>query len=248
MPDDLGAFYPADYYGLPDSRSAAIARDANAAHRVELVRRLVPRGRLVEVGPSIGAFVARAQDAGYETSAIEMDPECCRFIGDVLGVPVVNTTDPASALEGPYDAIVMWHVIEHLADPATFVARAAETLAPGGMLVLATPNPASLQARLLGSRWAHVDAPRHLGLMPREALAAAGARHGLEVALSTTADADADAANGFGWRVSFGPDPYAYLPRRALRIAGHALSLAIAPVERRDGRGSSYTLALRKPV
>jgi SAM-dependent methyltransferase len=248
VPDDLGRFYPRDYYALPGSRAGALARDPNAAHRLALVETLVPAGRLVEIGPSVGAFVARAQDAGYDASAIEMDPDCCRFIENVLGIPITHATDPADTLDGPYDAIVLWHVVEHLADPARFLACAAASLAPGGAIVLAAPNPHSLQARLLGHRWAHLDAPRHLALLPLDAIAQEAARHGLEVALATTADEDAIGSNGFGWRVSLAPLTRSGPLARALRLAGTLAAGALAPLERSGRRGSTYTLALRKPA
>ncbi|HZV72227.1 MAG TPA: glycosyltransferase [Conexibacter sp.] len=248
VPDDLGRFYPPEYHGLPDSRAGAVARDPNAPHRLALVRTLVPAGRLVEIGPSVGAFVALAQDAGYDTTAIEMDPGCCRFIRDVVGVPVAHTADPADALDGTYDAIVLWHVIEHLSDPAAFLARAAAALAPGGAIVLMAPNPESLQYRLLGRRWAHLDAPRHLALLPLDAVAEEAARHGLEVALATTADEDAIGSNGFGWRVSLGAAARNATLTRGLHLAGTAAAAALAPLERSGRRGSTYTLALRKPA
>jgi SAM-dependent methyltransferase len=248
VPQDLARFYPSGYHALPDSRAEALERDPNAPHRLALVRSIVPSGRLVEIGPSVGAFVALAQDAGYVTSAIEMDPDCCRFIRDVLGVPVENTADPVDALDGPYDAIVLWHVVEHLPDPAAFLARAATALAPGGAIVLAAPNPDSLQYRLLGRRWAHLDAPRHLALLPLDALAAEGARHGLGVALATTTDDDAIGSNGFGWRESLGAGTANATMTRALHLAGTLAAAALAPLERTGCRGATYTLALRKPA
>jgi len=248
-PADLGRFYPPDYYGVPASADAAVARDPNARHRLELVRRLVPSGRLVEVGPSMGAFLELAKRAGYDASGIELDGDCCRFIEQVLHLPVTQSDDPASALDGPYDAIVGWHVFEHLAEPARFLAAAAAAaaLAPGGTLILIAPNPASLQRRLLGRRWVHVDAPRHLALMPLDAVAREGARHGLEVVHATTDDHDAHRSNAFGWCESFAGSTQDERLRRWLRLGGEAVNAAVAPIERRGGRGASWTLALRRP-
>lgn len=249
VPQDLSRFYPPEYHGLPRTRAEAVARDPNAPHRLALVRELVPQGRLVEIGPSVGAFVARAQDAGYTTSAIEMDPACCAFIRETLDIPVVHTTDPVDALDGPFDAIVLWHVVEHLPEPAAFLARAADALAPGGAIVLSAPNPDSLQFRLLRARWAHLDAPRHLALLPLDAIERTAAQHGLEVVLATTSDRDAIGSNGFGWRVSFAPLTRGDgLLARGLRLGGTLVGFALAPIERSGRRGSTYTLALRKPA
>ena len=52
-------------------------------------------------------------------------------------------------------------MLEHLDDPAAAVARIGTWLRPGGRVVLACPNLASLQARIGGDRWFHQDVPRH---------------------------------------------------------------------------------------
>jgi 2-polyprenyl-3-methyl-5-hydroxy-6-metoxy-1,4-benzoquinol methylase len=56
---------------------------------------------------------------------------------------------------------VLWHVLEHLDDPAAALARVASWLAPGGVLLLGVPNLASAQARVGGARWFALDVPRH---------------------------------------------------------------------------------------
>src|SRR5256885_270965 len=69
-----------------------------------------------------------------------------------------------------FAAIVFWHSLEHLPRPADALARAAELLAPGGVLVVAAPNSDSLQARLFKDRWLALDLPRHLVHLPARAL------------------------------------------------------------------------------
>ena len=64
--------------------------------------------------------------------------------------------------EHAFDVAVLWHVLEHLADPATALERARGWLAPDGRLLVGVPNIDSLQARLGGSRWFQLDPQRHL--------------------------------------------------------------------------------------
>lgn len=65
--------------------------------------------------------------------------------------------------------------------------------------MIAKPNPDSLQFRLLGARWAHVDAPRHLSLIPPHALRSQAQRLGLRLAHVTTSDPAGNEWNRFGW-------------------------------------------------
>jgi SAM-dependent methyltransferase len=60
-----------------------------------------------------------------------------------------------------FDAITLWHVLEHLEQPGPALIRLREWLAPGGGLLIGVPNLASAQARISGPRWYHLDVPRH---------------------------------------------------------------------------------------
>jgi SAM-dependent methyltransferase len=120
---------------------------------------LLPRGplRLVDAGAGRGRFVAAALARGYdalgvEPSLREVDPGL-----PMLGVPLGE----ADIAPGSVDAVTLWHVLEHLPDPAAALAVLHEWLGVGGVLLVGVPNLASWQARLGGGRWYHLDLPRH---------------------------------------------------------------------------------------
>jgi len=249
VPGDLAAFYTGDYYRLPGSRAELLASVGPAEwEKLSLVRRFVPGGRLLEIGPAAGAFLAVALDAGFEVEAIEMDEACCRFLEAELGVRVRRSDDPPAALaDGKrFDAIVLWHVIEHVRDPAAVISAVAEALAPGGVAVLGSPNPLSLELRVLRSRWAHVDAPRHVHLLPARVLVRLGARAGLEPVLQTTNGPGALDYARCGWCDSLTNTARRRASFRVRRGVGAALVRLGAPVERRLDRGPAYTLVLRR--
>ncbi len=250
VPADLDRYYPSAYYNIPDSRERLVAAAGGERYKLDIVRRYSSGFRLVEIGPAVGGFAATMQDAGYATSAIEMDATCARFLREVVGIAVQQTHDPIAGLQadGPFDVIAMWHVIEHLPNPREVLAAAAGSLRPGGIIVLAAPNPESLQFRLFKAAWTHLDAPRHLILVPPDQLVHAGRDLGLEVSLLTTRDEGTLAWNRFGWRESFAGFASNRYPRFALRLAGSPLARIMAPVERRGRRGSTYTLVLRRPL
>jgi 2-polyprenyl-3-methyl-5-hydroxy-6-metoxy-1,4-benzoquinol methylase len=250
VPANLARYYPPEYYSLPSGRDALIAAAGRERYKVEILRGFVPTGRLVEIGPAIGGFCALAQDAGYETSAIEMDSACCRFLRTVVGIDVDETSEPIGSLatRGPFDVVAMWQVIEHLPNPREVLAAAAGSLAPGGIIVIGTPNPAAFQFRLFGPRWTHLDAPRHLFLIPAPTLARAGAELGLESALLTTHDAGTLGWNSFGWRESLAGFARGRYARHGLRLVGSAAAAFARPLDRYARRGTTYTLVLRRPA
>jgi len=249
IPADLSRHYVAGYHLLPENDAALEAGVAHDQYKIDLVRQFVPTGRLLEIGPSWGAFCLLAKRAGFAVEAIEMDRACCDFLEQRIGVRVICRTDEAEALrEGaPLDVIAAWHVMEHLKDPWRLLQAAAQRLAPGGVLVLALPNPHAMQFKMLGRYWAHVDAPRHLHLIPPKVLRTRAESAGLVQELCTTRDAGSLRWNAFGWQHSL---PHLASPRfakRVLRLAGRTIAGVLQPIESREGRGAAYTAVFRKP-
>jgi 2-polyprenyl-3-methyl-5-hydroxy-6-metoxy-1,4-benzoquinol methylase len=248
-PSDLGRYYPPSYYDFPPDRAALLRASAPERYKLELVKRFVAGGRVLEIGPGVGGFLVVMQEAGYECSAIEMDRACCRYLRDVVGAETHESDDPAAVLSalGTFDVIALWHVLEHVPDPAGVLGAVAQALAPGGIAILATPNPNSLQFGLLRTRWAHLDAPRHLFLIPASEVIREAGVLGLEPVLETTQDDGTRGWNLFGWRESLAAAVRRPRAKGMLRMAGSVLMRVARPWEQREGRGSTYSLVLRKP-
>lgn len=248
IPEDLGQYYPDAYYPMPETLAGLDRIAQRQRHRIELVRRYAPGGRLLDVGAAQGLFAHLAKQAGFEVETIEMDEKCCRYLRDVVGVGVVRSDDPAAVLPGmaPPGVITFWHVVEHLSDPWSSLRRAAALLPPGGVLVVATPNPEALQFRLLGPRWVHLDAPRHVHLIPAPLLAHELAAHDLHPVLTTSDDEGTRAFTMNGWRRSL-----MNLSRfRPLEVAaagvGTGIGLVARVAESGGLRGAAYTAVFRK--
>jgi 2-polyprenyl-3-methyl-5-hydroxy-6-metoxy-1,4-benzoquinol methylase len=247
VPSDLGSYYPKDYYGDPSLEEL----DRAAAHeqpKLELLSPYVRKGSLVEIGPAFGAFARAAQRSGFGVTTIEMDERACAYLEHVVGVRAVCSDAPESVLAGlaPVDSIVLWHVLEHLGDPGAVLREAARALAPGGVLAVATPNPDAFQFRLLRKRWAHVDAPRHLSLIPFVALRNEAEQLGLRLADVTTSDPAGRHWNMFGWEYAIRRHPPHRASSRVTRIAAQLMALLMAPWERRGMGGAAYTAVFVK--
>jgi SAM-dependent methyltransferase len=245
-PADLSAYYPDTYYALPTAeRLAAIA--SRDPFKIGLVGRFSQPGRLLEIGPAFGTFAFQAKQAGYQVSAIEMDARCCTYLDETLGIKAIRSDAPHEVMAslGPQNVIALWHVIEHLPDPWSLIRAAARNLAPGGILVLATPNPLAWQFGVMGPAWPHVDAPRHLYLLPAASVSAFAGQHGLAVVHCDDRDRDVLQWNRFGWqRLVMNLVPDNKWTQRAAFVAGTALSVPMMPFDRRAG--SAYTLVLQK--
>lgn len=246
-PNDLAHFYGGEYYRSPPlNELRAVGR--REAYQLEHLRAQVPEGHVIEIGAAWGAFALQAKEAGYRVTALEMDGPSVEYLRGTVGVDAIQTDDPAQVLPGvaPADAIVMWQTIEHLPDPFGTLAACLDALRPGGVLMLATPNPQALGFRLLGASWPHVDAPRHLYLIPPEALAGWLRNKGARQVAYTVNDLGARRWNHFAWsRWLMNRVTNRFLQRVAF-VLGHLIGLALAPLERHGRNGSSYTAVFRK--
>ncbi|RYX86178.1 class I SAM-dependent methyltransferase [bacterium] len=252
IPDDLAKYYPSDYYHIPQSVEELGSLVEAQRYKLDIVQKFVKSGRLLEIGPASGDFVYHASQAGFEVETIEMDERCCGFLRDVVGVGAIHSDDAVGAIaemapDVSYDVIALWQVIEHLPDFWKTIEAATSRLAEGGILVLAAPNPSSLQFRLLKGYWTHVDAPRHVCLIPIKLLTRHTRKLGLRPVLVTTSDVGSLGWNAFGWRYSFGSfSPAVGRVRGALFRLGSALTFLLQGVERKGLRGSTYTIVLKK--
>lgn len=248
IPADLARYYPKDAYAIPTGHERQLAVAAEQ-WRVRLLLDFVAPGRLVEIGPGFGLFAQAAVDAGFEVSVIDMDANATELLSARPGIEAITSDRPAEVLASlpPSRAIVLWHTIEHLPDPGGLLTAAAANLEPGGVLALAAPNPRSLQFRLLGARWLHLDAPRHLRLVPAQALVDYAHRLGLHQLAMTSSDPTGLLCNRSGWQWAGRPPLARHTPSRVWTLFTGVLTRALRPIERRAHNGTTYTAVFEKP-
>ena len=245
IPSDLDRYYTSDYYATPSSLEKLELEAASESYKIELVKRFAKSGRIMDIGAGYGRFVFLAHKAGYEVDAIEVNRECCEFIARVIGTRAIAHAQPEVALADleSYDVITFWHVVEHLTDPWSALEAAVQKLRIGGSLIIAMPNPQAFQFRVFGQYWAHVDAPRHLQLVPvhllTHELTSDGRMRFVEV---TTSDQGSLDYNYLGWTWSM---------RNTIRLRGiwrigGVLARIFGRFEQVGMRGSCYTIVFQK--
>lgn len=137
------------------------ARRAVAAQRFALVRAHAPDGPWLDVGCSTGALLACVAAAGIPAEGVEVSPAAVAA-ARARGLTVHETSIEAFTPRERYAVVTAFDVVEHLPDPARFLASAATWLRPDGVLGLTLPDDASWPARLMGRHWFYYTAPDHV--------------------------------------------------------------------------------------
>jgi SAM-dependent methyltransferase len=147
--------------GLSRERSQ-LARTINLAD--------LPPGRVLEIGFGAGRRLEDLIKRGWEAEGQEIDPLAIRGARG-RGITVhEGPLDECRLPSGSYDAIVGTHVIEHVHNPLKVLRTCYDLLAPGGTLVLVTPNARSIGHQIYGDSWRGLEPPRHLHIFSRQSL------------------------------------------------------------------------------
>ncbi len=147
-----------------------------------LAPHVVAGGRLLDVGCGHGLLLDEARLRGYAAEGLELSDDAVAHARGTLGLPVRTIPLEDPELDGEqYDAIVLADVLEHLDDPVGALERCRDLLALDGALLVITPDPSALTARLAGTRWWGF-LPAHYCLVPRLTLLELIAGQGLVIA------------------------------------------------------------------
>jgi 2-polyprenyl-6-hydroxyphenyl methylase / 3-demethylubiquinone-9 3-methyltransferase len=118
----------------------------------------------LDVGCGAGLLTEPLARLGAKVTGIDASPEViavAREHAAAMRLEIDYRVGDVQALEGEFDLVTSMEVIEHVADPSAFVKALAKRLAPGGLLVMSTPNATSL------SRLMMITIGEGLGRIPR---------------------------------------------------------------------------------
>ncbi len=175
---ELGRIYPRDYYAFAEGGNPLVSRLRRVweGRKVRLYRRIAGDGhrRLLDVGCANGRFLRLLRDSGpseWELVGVDFDEEAvadCRKAGfEAFATRVEDLPEKT----GPFDAVIMLQLIEHVEDPVRIAERVFSLLRPGGAFILETPNLGGWDYHIFrGRHWGHYHFPRHWNLFSTASL------------------------------------------------------------------------------
>lgn len=120
---------------------------------LDIIRREAgPNATLLDIGAGAGHFLKSAVDAGFRAMGVELNADLARLASEHSGAEVIagDAHTLPKLLEGreqSFMVVTLLDLIEHVRDPLKLLQDAAALLAPGGTLLVYTPNHRGLIVR-----------------------------------------------------------------------------------------------------
>jgi len=136
-------------------------------------------GKLLDIGCNIGLSLVVAQERGWAPLGIELSLEAAQYGREKFGIEIIETPlEEAGLSEGEFDAVVMYHTLEHVLHPLQMLSDVARVLKPGGVLYISVPNSGGISSFLLREKWEWVS-QEHVSYFDRGSLRLALEKVGL---------------------------------------------------------------------
>ena len=132
--------------------------------RMDEIEQFTPgKGMLLDIGCSFGFFLDVARQRGWQVAGIDVGESAIKFAKEELQLEAyVSDIEGAPFPLGQFDAVTLWNVIEHVADPLADFRRINRVLKVGGIAVFTTGDVGSLFARIMGKHWRMLIPPIHI--------------------------------------------------------------------------------------
>jgi SAM-dependent methyltransferase len=191
-PAEIGAYYQSENYISHSDTSEGIINKLYHKVRIRTLgqkRKLVEtetrksNGSILDVGCGTGAFLNTMDKAGWEITGLEPDERARGRALELYGLHLNNSEKLFSLPAGSFDAITLWHVLEHVHELHAYIQRLKELLKPGGKLFIAVPNYTCYEEKVYKEYWAAYDVPRHLYHFSPASMNSLLSLHGMQVNL-----------------------------------------------------------------
>lgn len=168
---DAGAYYLSEEYISHTNRKQTLsdylyhlARGFMLGRKKRLVTAVTGKstGVLIDIGSGTGYFPAYMKKRSWNVTGVEISEAARNYSVERFGLKAVAPHEIKNMPSGSADCITLWHVLEHLYDPAEWFREISRILKEEGKCIIALPNFSSADADWFSNGWAALDVPRHL--------------------------------------------------------------------------------------
>jgi 2-polyprenyl-3-methyl-5-hydroxy-6-metoxy-1,4-benzoquinol methylase len=169
--NEIGKYYQSEnYISHSDTQEGVVnklyhtVRKRTLAGKKNLIQTETRKkqGKILDIGCGTGAFLNTMKLAGWESTGLEPDDAARMKAAELYNLNPRPSHEIFDLPHGAYDAITMWHVLEHVHQLHEYIAQLKNMLTTNGKIFIAVPNYTSYDARYYEAHWAAYDVPRHL--------------------------------------------------------------------------------------
>lgn len=131
------------------------------SEKIRFIQRFRKDGTLLDIGAGVGLFIDEARIAGFDAMGFEPSKSAVAAAKKYLHVSLINVEFNQSFAKGPYDIVVINHVLEHMASPKEIIGEVSHVVKKNGILVIGLPNFDSILRYIKRGRWQSLIPDQH---------------------------------------------------------------------------------------
>ncbi|MFT3904312.1 MAG: class I SAM-dependent methyltransferase [Niabella sp.] len=168
---EIGAYYQSEQYISHTNTNKGLinqlyqrVRNVTMKQKCGIVKKYtgMEMGRLLDIGCGTGTFLHTMKGQGWLIKGLEPYAGAREKAKDLYGLHILPSPELFNLPENYYDAITLWHVLEHVHNLHGYVERIRDIISDKGKVFIAVPNYTSADATKYQEYWAAYDVPRHL--------------------------------------------------------------------------------------
>jgi 2-polyprenyl-3-methyl-5-hydroxy-6-metoxy-1,4-benzoquinol methylase len=188
--DEIGKYYQSENYishsdtqeGMVNKLYHAVRKRTLAGKKILVQRETTKQqGKILDIGCGTGAFLNTMTLAGWESTGLEPDDAARKKAQELYNINPKPSHQIFDLPHNTYDAITMWHVLEHVHQLHEYIAQLKNMLTTNGRIFIAVPNYTSYDAKHYAAHWAAYDVPRHLYHFSPASMKSLVEQHGLTI-------------------------------------------------------------------
>jgi 2-polyprenyl-3-methyl-5-hydroxy-6-metoxy-1,4-benzoquinol methylase len=188
--DAIGAYYASEnYISHSDTKKGIInslyhlvrKRTLGAKRRLVINATGITKGAILDIGCGTGAFLNTMKEADWNITGLEPDNIARTKAAELYAIHPQEPDKLFELTQASFNAITMWHVLEHVHELHVYINQIEKLLAPAGKVFIAVPNYTSKDADIYKEYWAAYDVPRHLYHFSPQSMETLLAQHGLKL-------------------------------------------------------------------
>lgn len=167
----IGAYYKSeDYISHTNTKKGLVnkiyqkVRNQTMKQKAGIIKKYtgLQKGNLLDVGCGTGTFLNTMKTRDWSVSGLEPDADARQLAKELYQLDVKPSHEIFLLPQNHFNAITLWHVLEHVHELHEYIEQLKKLLKPNGKLFIAVPNYTSRDAKIYKKYWAAYDVPRHL--------------------------------------------------------------------------------------